>query len=341
MAGLPGGVWWRFTRYEIRDGVIVPAPGARLVTYRPWDEYLKGRSRAEQEWEPPYSRLVRLVEDAPKGWDTALWREQPLPENFTRPLTEFCADHGLLGLLPHSLVAVTLHPTWEEYPKERAEDKVFWAPRQWAYHRVGGAAWGQRITFLPGRGTRRKQRAGQPVPRDLWPPDWRPSSVQFVELRTGRLVSESPGTALARFFPKVPDGQEETYQYPHPRTEEFCRAYGEPLVSFLRGAEWLGEILRALRGKHAPGGVRALNVLLSTVTPVVGEPDGSSSVLAWGAASLLGYFALMVAQDLLAGRRALVCDKCRHVFLASRYQTAYCSRTCRWAAQKRRQRAPK
>src|SRR5260370_30364059 len=59
------GRWWRWTHYEIRDGCIRPAPGARLRAYDPWRIWLKTRPlarRANQHKfrETPYQSLLGL-----------------------------------------------------------------------------------------------------------------------------------------------------------------------------------------------------------------------------------------------------------------------------------------
>ena len=43
------GKWWRFSAYEIREGFIRPAPGAKLTVYDPWEEYRQAFIRKNQE----------------------------------------------------------------------------------------------------------------------------------------------------------------------------------------------------------------------------------------------------------------------------------------------------
>ena len=91
------GTWWRFDQYEIRDGLIGPAPAAVLEEYDPWEEYDASRERgAGSSTEPPYQSFVRLVREVSfgVGWDLR-------PEGVQALLT-WCRRYGLLGLLLHS-----------------------------------------------------------------------------------------------------------------------------------------------------------------------------------------------------------------------------------------------
>jgi hypothetical protein len=54
-------VWPVFSRYEMREGRIVPAGGTKLRWYDPWVRYT--RSRNENRGRPPYLSLASLVEN--------------------------------------------------------------------------------------------------------------------------------------------------------------------------------------------------------------------------------------------------------------------------------------
>ncbi len=81
------GMWWRFERYEIWDGCIRPASGAKLKPYDPWDEYRKALG-ARKQVPTPYESLFSLlghVEESVIGgafasqhtdWDQYLTQEQ-------------------------------------------------------------------------------------------------------------------------------------------------------------------------------------------------------------------------------------------------------------------------
>ena len=53
------GEWWRFDRYEIKDGVIRPAAGACLEWYDPWLAYRQ--VKYQKGAAPPYEDLLQLT----------------------------------------------------------------------------------------------------------------------------------------------------------------------------------------------------------------------------------------------------------------------------------------
>jgi hypothetical protein len=53
------GQWFRFDRYELENGFIRPAKGARLQRYDPFEMY--GRSKKESRGKPPYQTLLDLL----------------------------------------------------------------------------------------------------------------------------------------------------------------------------------------------------------------------------------------------------------------------------------------
>jgi hypothetical protein len=98
-----GGTWVRHTRYEIRGGVICPAPDAQLVAYDPWHEYADARRKKAA---PLYDGLLRLSQKIRTGLRLRL-RAEDAPE-----LLGLCAQFGLLGILPHRAASVRLWPRW-------------------------------------------------------------------------------------------------------------------------------------------------------------------------------------------------------------------------------------
>ena len=55
------GHWWRFDRYEMKEGYLRPMRGAGLYTYDPWELFRE--SRTAREADPPYQLLLNLVQD--------------------------------------------------------------------------------------------------------------------------------------------------------------------------------------------------------------------------------------------------------------------------------------
>ena len=55
------GLWWRFDRYEVRDGFIGAATGAKLTACNPWDRHRRLREKRGGAPEPSTSGLGPLV----------------------------------------------------------------------------------------------------------------------------------------------------------------------------------------------------------------------------------------------------------------------------------------
>ena len=96
----PTGLWWCYSRYEIRGGYIRPAPRARLTPFDPSAWPRSGKADL-----PPYLELAHLVREIPT--------DQPLGSldesgHIGRDVLDWCRKHGLLGLLPHTLLSVRL-----------------------------------------------------------------------------------------------------------------------------------------------------------------------------------------------------------------------------------------
>jgi hypothetical protein len=56
------GRWWRWSRYELRDGYIRPAPGVRLSVYDPWKRWLDNRPLGRRSDDgTPYRALLNML----------------------------------------------------------------------------------------------------------------------------------------------------------------------------------------------------------------------------------------------------------------------------------------
>ena len=103
---MAGGKWWRADKYELRNGSIRPAAGARLQEYEPWQEYSVTGATGEDE-KAPYETLVALLSDFPTQ------AGRPVPTAQSQRLLDWCGQYGLLGILPHRAQEVILAPRWE------------------------------------------------------------------------------------------------------------------------------------------------------------------------------------------------------------------------------------
>ena len=62
MEQLAAGWWFRHESYEVRDGHIRPAPGAKIFTYDPWSEYWRARS-GDARQVPALDALLVLLDE--------------------------------------------------------------------------------------------------------------------------------------------------------------------------------------------------------------------------------------------------------------------------------------
>ena len=122
---LAAGSWWRFSRYEIRDGYIRPAPGARLRRYDPWKRWHKTRavnrrSDGSVRGATPYRELLEMLNkleyrsvgaDSPEFTPAQVdMLAGPLTADSEQRILNWCARYGLLGILQHRLLQVVLSP---------------------------------------------------------------------------------------------------------------------------------------------------------------------------------------------------------------------------------------
>lgn len=325
------GRWWRWTRYEIRNGYIRPARGAQLRVYDPWKMWLESRppatsSRRRTLPETPYGSLLALSGeleyrqpgDIPLDFKPGELNLMlaPLTADSESKLQVWCALYGLLGVLPHRAVQVTLSPG---------------TGVQTRYTKIG-AGWiatEQQIT--------QQQR---PIP---------PGAI-LQPLRGAGLVTESLSATWSRFFPDVPNDQRETFPYPEPLTKEFWERYAEPVADFLSGMRALREFHLAISlfqaRSTAARRLQKLQVAVSGGPHLTGEGliNGVGLALEWNrarhvhpkwvASSLLASLTTMMLQDLAHGR-ALQCPGCGRAFVSGAYQARFCSERCRWVVQKR------
>lgn len=337
------GQWLHFSKYQIVDGGIRPAPGAKMISSHPWY-----RQPGEP---PPYQTLVNLTRGI----------TYPPDEQSTSQLLEWIAEHGVLGLLPHETVAVTLSPRWDSVPEyhEPGRDTSM-LPSSITYYQVGGAFEQQQ---QPARAARIKPavtveeqaalyvdhtghgalvdratldhlaRAGQALPR---------AEVVRRPLAGGLMV-EPLGIAWGRYFPTIPAKERATFPYPAPLSDRFWRYYVEPLDAFLTAADQLRrgleELADAPHGYDQAGGQTLSRLLAPMSLDLAYGVHGLQE--AWLGPSLLSMLAAMAVLDVARGGRIRVCY-CKTLFISDDKRVEYCSPKCRrnsqmsaWRARKR------
>lgn len=326
--GLGDSHWWRWTRYEIRDRCIRPAPGAKLRRYDPWKLWLKTRPIGRRsdfagEAPTPYRALLEMLrtleypseyrlhsKDAPRHPPMRSQLKAVLTAASEQAVLDWCANYGPLGILPHRVLQVTLAPG--------ATDQV-------QYIRID-RGWRAALRHRPN--------PNAPTPQ--------PTAI--VQPIVGSTISvERLSTTWARFFPDVPEEAQETFPYPEPLTEPFWEVYGEPLDEFLSGARALQDLLNGIKMQRErrlrefqtfTGGPFAMAD--SLVAPMgLGvriSPSGRVDLNFVGN-SLLATLTVMLLEDLSRGK-ALQCP-CGQLFVSSAYQAHYCSKRCRWRFEQR------
>ena len=170
-----------------------------------------------------------------------------------------------------------------------------------------------------------------------------------------------PEEVLAPFFPAISPLQLKTgFNLPpiRPLSEWFWKYYAEPVEEFVAEGRILADALRELTVLWGRTGKRRrrqsmtkeqrgqLDAALKQLNQLAGEqvsnmlesrPDGSFERKTV-CPSLLSAFAMMAAEDLLAGRLLLYCDRCGNLFSAVDPKSLYCTDRCRWVTQKARKR---
>ena len=321
------GQWWRFTRYELKDGYIRPAPDATLSAYDLWSEPSPGADTA-------YELLANLV---PRGWDAG--DNGTVSPDTAAAVLEWCEQYGLLGVLLQRVEKVVLQAWTEderailqEWNGTEEETDRYQIRRQ--FHRV--------------------PQGWQTVSYKDWiaegeAPQADPAGVMLHLIDDSvEMVFEPFGRTWAQFFPSLPRDQWESYRYPKPLSEEFWDLYCEPVEEFMNTAAWLQEKLTTLAkgrettddGRVVPYpddyvlAIHELNDHVGTVRWFLQQrPD--SFMQRWGSPSLFTSLVLRALQDVAGAKRPLICLTCRRLFVSPAYQARYCSSRCRQTMNKR------
>jgi len=347
------GTWWHFDRYEIRNGVVRPCPGATLQAYDPWARYAEARSGwANSGGKAPYELLLDLV------WSIRLrptaTKDQPpqLEPERELALLAWCAEHGLLGLLPHEAEVAYLAPRWGPMPEFElagiplVETRLLyqWGPNGW---QVGMDAWWQTKTPALEKAPKRE---GEPVPLNLRAEIWEAPSVLRRAIDDASWATLPIELAWGPFFPDIEAKHRRDHFYPPPLSDAFWEDYGEPLSSFLEAATLFSETLQNLDAEpgdddseHEQQQVnyrrgranRTFFSLLSGCHPALARNARGGRTRAFHSKSLLASLAMMAYLDLTSGKRVLLCDEDGRPFVSGAYQARYCSDRCRNRALKR------
>jgi hypothetical protein len=357
-----GGLWWRADRYEIRDGRIRPIPGAEIEPYDPWATYVRTRRGISGADSPsaPYSALLELAWRARLITPRAGQRARLTPE-WEALILEWCASHGLLGIVLQETEAAYYAARWgnarvdDDGQREGVLQPIrityTWTGSVWE---VGGWARQEEPWSLPADPLRRVPfdnedgiYQGQLVRPELVAGRWRPE-ILARSTEDAAYTSRMLGPAWGAFFPAVSPDERSTHEYPWPAGERWWAEYAEPVERFLEAGSLLLEVLTTLEPGVDPkeswaarhGGVPtrgqiALHSLLQSVRPTLHRSSDGDWTGGWRTKSLLSTYAMMAYLDVLAGKRILSCDTCGKPYVSGAYQARYCSDRCRNTALKR------
>lgn len=328
------GWWWKCSKYELRDGCICPAPGAKWEQYDPWEAYQRALYN-RKVYQPLYQNLLNLYSEIKEDVRSVL-NAVPMADVFTgtpdkialtqegeKRLLAWCREHGLLGILLQRVAMVCLPFTSEKgrpLPDMYLKTSMGWTSSF-------STRWTQRVK--PGT----KDLLGREIKPDknAWPsPGVLLSAINNHEYRW-----EPLNKTWDTFFSRLPVRERTENSFPVPLTQEFWRMYVEPLDEFLGGISVLWSTMRGIKiGDPEKVFSERLNALVSQVNPVLTHDKGEFKQR-WVSPSLLASYAMMILQDLTSNRRILTCPVCNNIFVTDAWQGTYCSSTCRNTAQKR------
>ena len=337
------GNWWKFDRYELRDGMIRPARGAKLSRYDPWEDQNQA-APLQQDRVPAYRSLLDMVNRLRYLEPPSLQnRFGQLHQRSERELLDWCGRYGLLGLLLHDALLITLAPHATKIPASDYRAML----KSWRQHRVRERP--PRTAMVQKSYTRTTfgwVERDQPIHRETH----LQTPAVVTQNYVGDRLAEDSLVMLRRYFPSAarsdsPDAWQ-SFECPAPLSDRFWMLYAESLDEFLTRVRFLKLAIASMTAPTIRDPISAEAVELMTgrsylqglLSPVgfgfVVEPRlGLRPRLVGG--SLLAMLAAMALQDAPNGR-VLQCATCGNIFIAGkRTQTRYCSKRCRATAQKR------
>lgn len=298
--GATRGYWWRASRYELRDGRIVPAGAVRQ--YDP----------AKQDPRPHESLFalahsLRLTEG----------RLPPFNEIDPGPVLEWVTRFGLLGILPARLLQLRAAAVW------RLHAGVLLPATQTQTRTPTG--WKEQISFAltPAPDSAKE---GEPVPQDLAPAA--PEAIMLNWEARDYQVGTPAALGLNRFF-GVATQDADGHQYPMPLSDSFWREYGEPLPLVLNAIAQLARAISGI-GKKAPTAFDAVNWMLTGAQPFIQPARIADAATRDGLTmpTIIHTMAEAIRRDSLANVKPRNCPNCGSLFQASEPRRVYCGPRC-------------
>jgi hypothetical protein len=347
-SNLWSGGWWRFDKYEIRDGWIGPAPNATLEWYDPWEAY--HRSRLETGVAPPYQHLLDLALSLGAEWDSELgWildqdlLERDFESQKHELLLDWCNRFRLLGILPHSASRIDLPLRFVEPRTDVIAVRRFirsngkWVASERYWRLVGFPT-----DDMDALGAMIKE--GDPPLGNLVAtdnPEYEEPRVFFQGLApcsppTSRLYDAPLATVLDAYFPDSRD-EGAAFECPRPLSPGFWNKYREPVCEFLGYAVSFLNSVEPVASRRVGASLYGLELLIEPAGVSLSHGRERAIEEKWTCPSLVSSLARMAIQDAAAGRRLGRCE-CGQTFLTDRDQALYCSTACGWRYRKSRAR---
>lgn len=330
-----GELWPRFSKYEIVDGSIRPTRGSTVEWYDPYAEHeaLSNRSaRQNAAYEELISLTKTFLPKAPSAVDIATAkaainagrRPQVVSWAFhAGNLLDWVRQHGLLGLLHHTLVSASF---WKNGFEESA---LTWSRAGW---RLAAIRTNGRSTSLKAL----QQQLGY-------------LTVSHALVRAGSTtcVRQPPELAWENYFPMIAVKNLATVpKLMATATERAWRQYAEPVNDFVLAALSLRTMLTSLHPARKQNALSQVAVGLFSsdelLVPVrSGIHLGTDGVFrtAWSSPSLLGHLAMTAAHDVARYQRIVICPNPTCGMPHAARKATYCSDRCGRTVQMRRRRA--
>lgn len=352
------GPWFRWSSYELRNGVIRPAL-ATLEEYDPWQRYRTnvGKYRTVEQ---PYLALLELqrelerVED--RGGDSVKAGSQPIStasviraQNDADDLiVRWCNRHGLLGLLStlsNSICFPAVVRPLTDYANTRVVSQEMYVRTGGIWHPVLDV----RSVFE--NTSKRADAVARREAKELS----RPGVTWFN--RESSVYELKPLDSIKKFFPfSSKSNNESMFHPPCPNQQSFWADYGEPVSDFklwcrlfTRAVEHLSQWPARSAGGDTEDlpieverSFRTLSELAQSAAPSFSLRKARGTIEeARESAGLLASYALMFLWDHIDGRRTLRCQNCGRYFVSNENRARYCCVSCRNTAQSRRYRTKK
>jgi len=350
------GLWCRFSNYEFADEPIgptkwhiCPAPSATLEWYDPWEQY--HLSNTQEGVSRPYEALFALVD----RWNI---KEQRKPATL-----EWCAQYGLLGILPQTAYRIQKPARWLAAAEQRwfRAHEWEWIGGKWNLLLDNGAA-DPKATFaeyaeLPHTNLGTNVQEGHSVyktPHVYFRSTFYNFRSSVFSPDTWDYISSShhpvPVSALVPiFFPRSSanlqysqwvehrsaDSNPPVFDCPRPGNEMFWRIYSEPVEVFVSHARQFVTACKYLYRTDQHHSLRALERYLTPLSIALSERPDGKVVETWRSPSLLCTFARMALQDAMAGYTLRSCECCGTPFVRTNPRAQYCSQTCGFRHRKR------